>query len=159
MIKGYKGFNKKLACKGFKYEIGKTYTENDDIVLCVSGFHFCRNLQDIQGFYDLKESRICEIVASGKIIDASDGRKSVCSRIKIVRELSKEEITKLANNGELCTGLFNNGDCNSGDFNSGSCNSGNRNSGDFNSGNWNSGLHNSGDCNKSNKEKSNAFYF
>lgn len=137
MVKGFKGFNQDLTCRGFQYEIGKTYEYDGNIELCSQGFHFCRKLQDVHTFYNLKESRICEIVADGKIID--DDKKSVCARISIIRELSREEIDAAVNTGEDNTGVFNSGSCNSGDWNSGNRNSGDWNSGDWNSGNWNSG--------------------
>lgn len=101
-------------------------------------------------FYDLKTSRICEIEADGKI--DNDGIKSVCSRIRIVRELSREEVDAAVNTGKDNTGLFNSGDRNSGNGNSGYYNSGYGNSGDYNSGSGNSGDRNSGDfcaCNNS----------
>lgn len=114
MVKGFKGFNQDLTCRGFQYEIGKKYEYNGEIKLCSSGFHFCRKLQDVHQFYDLKKSRICEIKADGKIID--DDKKSVCARISIIRELSREEIDAAINTGKDNTGLFNSGDGNSGDF-------------------------------------------
>ena len=122
MVKGFKGFNQDLTCRGFQYEIGKTYEYDGNIELCSQGFHFCRKLQDVHTFYNLKESRICEIVADGKIID--DDKKSVCARISIIRELSREEIDAAVNTGEDNTGVFNSGSCNSGDWNSGNWNSG-----------------------------------
>ena len=145
MVKGFKGFNEDLTCRGFQYEIGKTYKHNGEVELCSSGFHFCRKLKDVHNFYNLKTSRICEIVADGKIID--DDKKSVCSRMRIVREVSREEIWSIINIGEKNTGLFNSGDLNSGSLNSGDLNSGNRNSGDRNSGDRNSGNRNSGSLN------------
>ena len=145
MVKGYKGFDKDLICRGFRYEIGKTYEYDGDIALCRSGFHFCRKLKDVHQFYNLKASRICEIEADGKIDD--DGIKSVCSRIRIVREVSREEIAAAVNTGEENTGVFNSGNVNSGNANSGNRNSGDYNSGDCNIGDYNSGNWNSGDCN------------
>ena len=129
MVKGFKGFKQDLTCRGFQYEIGKTYEYDGDIELCRQGFHFCRELRNVHDFYDLKQSRICEIVADGKIED--DGIKSVCSRIIIVRELSREEIDAAVNTGEGNTGVFNSGSYNSGRGNSGRGNSGNGNSGSF----------------------------
>ena len=149
MVKGFKGFNEDLTCRGFQYEIGKTYKHNGEVELCRSGFHFCRKLEDVHNFYNLKTSRICEIEAKGKIDD--DGVKSVCSRMRIVREVSREEILSIINIGEKNTGLFNIGDRNSGNRNSGDCNSGSLNSGDFNSGNLNSGDLNSGSYNSGNR--------
>ena len=148
MVKGYKGFNQDLTCRDFQYEIGKTYEYDGDIELCRQGFHFCRELRNVHDFYDLEQSRICEIVADGKVED--DGIKSVCSRISIVRELSREEVDAAVNTGEGNTGVFNSGDRNSGDYNSGDYNSGYDNSGDYNSGHDNSGHDNSGDYNSGN---------
>ena len=148
MVKGFKGFNEDLTCRGFQYEIGKTYKHNGEVELCRSGFHFCRKLEDVHNFYNLKTSRICEIEAKGKIDD--DGVKSVCSRMRIVREVSREEILSIINIGEKNTGLFNIGDRNSGNRNSGDCNSGGCNSGGYNSGNDNSGNRNSGNRNSGN---------
>ena len=136
--KGYKGFKQDLTCRGFQYEIGKTYEYDGDIELCRQGFHFCRELRNVHDFYNLKQSRICEIVADGKIED--DGIKSVCSRISIVRELSREEIDAAVNTGEGNTGVFNSGDGNSGNRNSGDGNSGNYNSGNFCSCDHSSGI-------------------
>ena len=147
--KGYKGFKQDLTCRGFQYEIGKTYEYDGDIELCRQGFHFCRELRNVHDFYNLKQSRICEIVADGKIED--DGIKSVCSRISIVRELSREEIDAAVNTGEGNTGVFNSGDGNSGNYNSGNRNSGDDNSGNRNSGHGNSGSYNSGHDNSGNR--------
>lgn len=38
-MKGYKAFNKGLTCRNFKYEVGKTY-EEQELGLCRKGFHF-----------------------------------------------------------------------------------------------------------------------
>ena len=148
MVKGFKGFNEDLTCRGFRYEIGKTYKHNGEVELCRSGFHFCRKLKDVHNFYNLKTSRICEIEADGKIDD--DGVKSACSRMRIVREVSREEIWSIINIGEKNTGMFNSGDSNSGNRNSGDRNSGDKNRGNLNSGDFNSGRLNSGDFNSGN---------
>ena len=132
MVKGFKGFNEDLTCRGFQYEIGKTYKHNGEVELCRSGFHFCRKLKDVHHFYNLKTSRICEIEADGKIDD--DGVKSVCSRMRIVREVSREEILSIINIGEKNTGMLNSGDLNSGILNSGDLNSGDFCSCDYSSG-------------------------
>ena len=51
IIKGFKGFNKNLKCKGFQYEIGKTYTQNGTIKCCKNGFHFCDNPLAVFKYY------------------------------------------------------------------------------------------------------------
>jgi hypothetical protein len=48
---GYKAFDSNLMCKGFQYEIGKTYEFDGDIELCSAGFHFCENITDCFYYY------------------------------------------------------------------------------------------------------------
>ena len=46
-MKGFKGFDKDLKCRGFQYAIGETTTHDGTVSLCNSGFHFCRVLWNI----------------------------------------------------------------------------------------------------------------
>jgi hypothetical protein len=149
-VKGYKGFDKNLQCIGFQYTVGETYQTTKSISLCNNGFHFCERIFDVHSYYNLGLSRVCEVEALGEVI--KDKNKSVTNKIKIIRELSVEEIKALANTGANNIGFLNIGDLNSGNLNSGNrnigdLNSGDRNSGDLNSGNRNSGNRNSGDRN------------
>jgi hypothetical protein len=50
-MKGYKGFDKDLKCRGFQYEVGKTYECKGGVVLCENGFHFCKDPKQIYGYY------------------------------------------------------------------------------------------------------------
>jgi hypothetical protein len=146
-MKGYKGFNKELKCRGFQYEVGKTYECKGRVVLCENGFHFCEDPKNIQSYYaDLTTCRYCEVEASGKVING-DG-KCVCSKITIVREVPLQEFLALVNEGSRNTGWANQGDSNKGNSNKGNSNVGNSNKGNSNKGNWNKGNGNEGDCNK-----------
>ena len=146
-LKGYKGFDKDLKCRDFQYEVGKEYKHDGKIELCDSGFHFCKRVMDIHGYYDLQdeETRVCEILASGNIIEGND--KCVTDTIKIVRELSKDEIDGMKNAGRDNTGIGNKGNRNTGNGNGGNRNTGYKNIGDWNTGNSNIGNENTGDWN------------
>ena len=143
---GYKAFDENLCCRGFQFEVGKTYTKDvrkEDMKLCSDTcFHFCRYIFDIErnSDYKLKSSRICEVITGNDVI-SEDGKYGTNS-ITILREIVGEEKQSLINSGN-----WNSGNWNSGNWNSGNCNSGNRNSGYCNSGDWNSGNCNSGYCN------------
>lgn len=50
-MKAYKGFNQDWTCRGFKFEVGKTYKHEGKISLCNSGFHACENPLDILNYY------------------------------------------------------------------------------------------------------------
>jgi hypothetical protein len=150
-MKGYKGFDKDLKCRGFQYEVGKTYECEGKITLCENGFHFCEDPKRICDYYgDLTTCRYCEIEASGEIVKGEG--KCVCSKITIVREIPLQELLALVNEGSRNTGWmnegdYNEGDCNKGDYNEGDCNEGNCNKGDCNEGDCNEGDRNKGDYN------------
>ncbi|OUQ32061.1 pentapeptide repeat-containing protein [Massilimicrobiota timonensis] len=152
-IKGYKVFNPDWTCRGFQYEVGKTFEMEETPVCCDRGFHFCKKASDCFRYYNFNSNnKVAEVTALGLIDNSGDGDKSCTNKIRIDRELTWHEVLDLVNLGKDCTGLCNSGNCNSGNrnsgnWNSGDCNSGNRNSGDWNSGNCNSGNCNSGDCN------------
>jgi hypothetical protein len=144
---GYKAFDKDLKCRGFQFEIGKTYEINGTLTICKNGFHFCKKLSDVFNYYSRNdETRVCEILAEDIIIE---GDKAVTNKITIIREIFKDELDN--NSGYGNSGYGNSGYGNSGNRNSGYGNSGNRNSGNRNSGDWNSGDWNSGDGNSGNR--------
>ncbi len=144
---GYKGFNKDMTCRGFQYEVGQTYGIDGNIELCSRGFHFCKKMSDVHNYYNLQDSDhiFCEIEAIGDVKEGND--KCVTNKIKIIRQLTMQEVYELANKGKDNTGVANTGDCNTGDYNTGDCNTGNCNTGDCNTGDYNTGDCNTGNCN------------
>ena len=145
-IRGYKVFNHDWTCRGFQYKVGETYEHKGNISICERGFHFCRDIAKCFNYYDFNpNNKVAEIEALGNV--ESDDDKSVTDKIKIVREISWEEMLRLANSGKGNMGLENSGSHNSGWYNSGSHNSGWYNSGWYNSGSYNSGSYNSGSYN------------
>ena len=146
-MKGFKVFNSDWTCRGFQFEVGKTFTEDVTPVCCDRGFHFCTKAADCFRYYSFDpDNKVAEVEALGDIDTNNDDSKCSTNKIHIIREITWQEVLDLVNLGKACTGL-----CNSGNRNSGDWNSGNRNSGDWNSGNCNSGDCNSGDCNSGNR--------
>ena len=152
---GYKATDMNCCCRGFKFEVGKTYTKEtpkEELKCCTDKvFHFCRELFAIEreSDYILSNSRLFEVIA-GDYVRSGDiyGTNS----LTILREIEGAEKQELINggnknSGDCNSGAWNSGNKNSGNKNSGNNNSGNKNSGDCNSGYWNSGDCNSGDCN------------
>lgn len=92
-MKGYKGFNSDLTCKGFKYEIGKTYEMNERPIICEKGFHFCYSLKDVLPNYPLhKKHTFCEIEACGDVVSDEFYKKCCTNKIKVLRKLDLDEI-------------------------------------------------------------------
>lgn len=94
-IKAYKGFDKDLSCRGFKYEVGKEYEETGDIKACEKGFHACPYPLDVFSYYTPAGSRFCEVEQSGKI-DDSESDKVCSSKIRIGAELDIRGLVKAA---------------------------------------------------------------
>ena len=152
---GYKATDMDGCCRGFKFEVGKTYTKDtkkEDLRCCTdTGFHFCRELWAIEkeSNYKLSESRLFEVIA-GDVV--RDGNKYCTNSITILREIEGEEKLSLintgnCNTGDRNTGYRNTGNCNTGNWNTGNCNTGYRNTGNWNTGNCNTGDFNTGDRN------------
>ena len=66
-IIAYKGFDKDMKCRGFQYEIGKTYTHKGDVSLCKSGFHVCEAPLDIWNYYPPIDGNQAAVVELGKV--------------------------------------------------------------------------------------------
>ena len=96
-ITGYKVFNHDWTCRGFKYEICKTYTHEGEISLCDKGFHFCKNLMDCFDFYDcVTWNKIAKVEALGEV--KTDDKKCVTNKIKILEEIPFDKIGEYVQN-------------------------------------------------------------
>ena len=83
-MKAYKGFNKDMTCRDFKFEEGKEY-EEPSAKVCEKGFHACEHPLDVFGYYNPPESVYHEVELGGEI-DKNDGgndTKVAASKIKI----------------------------------------------------------------------------
>ena len=93
MKKFYKGFNEDLTCRGFQYEEGKTYTENQ-ADLCRTGFHACEDPLDCFNYYAPSCSQFREVLLDG-ISDQRENDSKVCAKvITIGARLSFSELVK-----------------------------------------------------------------
>ena len=86
-IKGYKGFDKDMKCRGFQYESGKDYTYDGDIKCCRSGFHFCENPLEVLSYYPPATSRFCEVEGSGNSDKTNEDSKIAVSNLHIGLEI------------------------------------------------------------------------
>jgi hypothetical protein len=72
----YKAFNKDWTCKGFQYEVGKTYTHEGDAKLCSAGFHVCEAPFDVLNYYPL-DSQFAQV----ELGEVSDEKQQDTKRV------------------------------------------------------------------------------
>ena len=80
-------------CKGFKFEVGKTYTHQGPVSVCKSGFHFCKKAMDTLNYYNCNKDFVLFEIEAEPIKTKDD--KSVTDKIKILRKVPKKEYWKL----------------------------------------------------------------
>ena len=96
-IKGYKGFNKDMTCRGKQYKENTTY-EEDGTEICEAGMmHFCENPYDILDYYPLVNedgdiSDFAEVEAVGEV--KKDGNKSATNKLHIGAKLGLKGFVK-----------------------------------------------------------------
>lgn len=94
IIRGFKGFDKDLKCRGFQYEIGKDYEQEGEVKCCERGFHFCEDPFDVFRYYSPSDSRYCEVEGDGNADKANDDRKVATSHIHISAEIGLNGLIK-----------------------------------------------------------------
>ncbi|MDY2957070.1 MAG: hypothetical protein SOR59_05640 [Lachnospiraceae bacterium] len=132
-MKGYKVFNPDWTCRGYQFEVGKTFTEYVTPVCYERGFHFCTKATDCFTYYAFTpNNKVAEVEALGDIDTDLYGSRCSTNKIHIIREITWYEVLNLVNYGKACTGFCNSGDYNSGNFNSGDWNMAHFSNGCFN---------------------------
>ena len=105
LLKAFKGFDKRLRCRGFQYEVGKEYQE-PVAELCLKGFHACENPLDTFRYYPPTDSRYCEVEIDDNGQRNSENSKVCGEKIKIVSEIGLDGVIKAGAQFifELCKG-------------------------------------------------------
>lgn len=88
--------NADMTCRGMKFEVGKTYHVDGEIIPCRNGLHFCKKLTSVFAYYKTENgNRFFEVEALEPIgTIKTEGQKSVTSDLTIIRELTITEINR-----------------------------------------------------------------
>ena len=93
-MKAYKGFNKDMTCRGFRYEEGKEYQVNE-AKLCKSGFHACIDPIDCMSYYGPSSSVYHEVELED-VCDKKSEDSKICGRgVEIGKRLTLSEIISI----------------------------------------------------------------
>ena len=107
VVTSFKGFDHELKCRGFQFEVGKTYTVEGKIEACRNGFHAvdADNPFHVWDFYPIIDdegrlARYAEVVQSGDMSREDDankrGTKIASASITISAELTLPDFIKKA---------------------------------------------------------------
>ena len=88
LIKGVKGFDKDMKCRDVQFEENKDFFQPGQIEACSNGFHFCENPLQVNNFYRLKDSEVCEVEGSGKLDSHESDSKVAVSNLKIKAKIN-----------------------------------------------------------------------
>jgi PPE-repeat protein len=146
VIKGYKVTDSEMKCRDYQFELDKEFTIDKNIVICKSGFHFCKELINCFNYYSFNPSNRVFEVEGYEDFDFEQDKVAV-KKLKMIKELTWYEVLKMSNQGSGNTGHRNTGDSNTGHRNTGDSNTGDRNTGHRNTGHRNTGYSNTGDRN------------
>ena len=92
-MKAYKGFDKDLKCRGFQYEVGGEY-EEQEANICRKGFHACENPLDTLRYYRPGDSRYCDVELDDNGQRNNDDSKVCGKKIKIGAEIGLDSVIK-----------------------------------------------------------------
>ena len=95
-MRGYKALNKDMSTlyRNMIYELNKEYEIERKLIMCENGYHFCKELINVFNYYPL-DSRVFEIdTLDGEIKKDNEFDKYCTNKIKLVREISEDEINK-----------------------------------------------------------------
>ncbi len=95
-IVAYKGFDAELRCRGYQFELSKSFQHQGGVVACESGFHACEYPLDVFGYYPPASSRYGEIELSGDTSKEGKDTKIAAAEITIKAELKIPELIAAA---------------------------------------------------------------
>jgi len=96
IVISYKGFDDKLRCRDFQFEIGETYIIDGEINACKRGFHACEYPLDVFSYYPPAGSRFATVKQSGEMSKHEDDTKIASGRITIEAEIHVPEMVEKA---------------------------------------------------------------
>jgi hypothetical protein len=98
VIVSIKGFDKNLSCRGYQFEVGKTFEHEGTVKACNNGFHACNtdaHPLSVFDYYPPAGSRFCVVTQDGET-NTDDGIKIASAKITIDFEITIGDLVKRA---------------------------------------------------------------
>lgn len=94
-MKGYKGYEKGLICRGKQYAVGEVF-EEDSAEICKSGMHFCALPHQVFEHYPAGDNHEFTEVEALDEVYTDDERKYCTKKLKIGAKISVFDICKIS---------------------------------------------------------------
>ena len=105
-MKGYKGFEKGLICRGKKYQ-ENSIAEESEAKICESGMHFCKSPHRVFEYYSPGENHeFAEVEALDEVF-TDDNEKYCTKKLRIGAKISVFDICKISVNTYFTNYKFN----------------------------------------------------
>ncbi|WP_145482087.1 DUF7666 domain-containing protein [Yersinia rohdei] len=92
----FKGFDQKLQCRGFQFEMGGTFEHEGEVEACATGFHACEYPLDCFGYYEPASSVYAVCEQSGDLSRHDDDSKIASRKISLKAEITIPGLIKAA---------------------------------------------------------------
>jgi hypothetical protein len=92
----YKGFESDWTCRGFQYEVGKTYEHGGKVEACESGFHACEYPLHVLRYYKPSQSVFAVVEQSGTLSRHSEDSKIASSKLTVTAQIDLAGLVKAA---------------------------------------------------------------
>ena len=96
VVTSYKGFHRDWSCRGFKYEVGKSYEHGEEVAVRKSGFHACEHPLHVFKYYRPGLSVFAVVEQRGTIRRHSEDSKIASSHIEIRAQLDLWDLVHAA---------------------------------------------------------------
>ncbi len=93
---GFKGFDKDFKCRGYQFEPGHTFEEEQNPEICRHGFHFCEHPLNCFEYYPPYGSRYCAVSTDCVSQQTHNDTKRVTKKISIGAEITIAGLVKAA---------------------------------------------------------------
>ena len=96
VVVAYKGFDSDWTCRGFQYEVGKTFEHDGDVAACESGFHACEYPLHVLRYYKPSQSVFAVVEQSGKLSRHEEDSKIASSKLTVTAQIDLAGLIKAA---------------------------------------------------------------